>query len=164
MIRWLAALALAAVETPTSAPPVVAMTGDQALAVINADWSSRGERPFTRVPGREAAGVSACADGDLCVLLAGSGGQVRAITLSAPAGTRESAARYLSAQSLLVRMTAPGAPVLPAVTADRIAVSGDEPAEAQLGPTCMRVQRSNAGALSTTFSRRRCSVDQTPSP
>ena len=97
MIPWLAALALAAVETPTKAPPVVAMTGDQALAVMNADWSSRGERPFARVPGREAAGVSACADGDLCVLLAGSGGQVRAITLSAPAKTRESAAHYLSA-------------------------------------------------------------------
>ena len=148
--------------SPSGAPPVVAMTADQALAAINAAWLTTGEPRFAVTAARDPLAVIACSGEGLCVRFVGSQDRVQAVELTGPATTREGSRRYLSAQSLLVRLTAPGAPVLPVVTADRVAVGGLEPAEAQLGPTCMRVQRSVADMLSTTFLRRRCSVDRAP--
>ena len=132
------------------------MTAGQALAEINAAWTGRGEPRFEPSAGRNPLRFSACSEHDLCVQFIGPASRVDAISLTGPADTRDGSARYLSAQSLLVRLTAPGAPPLPAVTADRVAVAGSLAAEAQLGPTCMRVKQSDGHTLSTTFSRRRC--------
>ena len=133
------------------------MTAEQALAAVNAAWSANGETPFTRTArGGGAPGLSACGGLGLCLLFTAAGSAVNAVSLTGPAEGQAASARYLSAQALLIQLTAPGAPFRPALTADRLAVSDMQTAEAQLGLTCMRVQRLSAGSISTTFSRRRC--------
>lgn len=134
---------------------MVAMSAEQVLASLNAAWAAQGEAAFRRSERRSARGVTACSGGALCVELTGTPEWVATVTLTGPAGTRDTSQRYLAAQALLVGLTAPGAPFRPAVTADRLAVGDVRPADAQLGLTCMHVQVSG-GTMVTTFSRGRC--------
>lgn len=147
-------LLLAAVAS--SAPPVAAMSAAQLMSVLNAAWTARGEPAFVE-PGLRA--VRACSGPSLCVELKGGPARVEGVTLSGSNETQPASARYLIAQGLLIQLIAPGAPIRPAVTADRLTVEDGRAAEAQLGPTCMRVSMSGPRTMRTTFSRRPCGLE-----
>ena len=149
-------LGLVLAATAASTPPVTAMSAAQLMSTLNSLWTAQGEPAFVE-PDPPATG--ACSGPSLCVKLKGGPARVEVVTLTGSSETRVSSGRYLLAQAMLVRLTAPGAPMRPAVTADRLAVEDGRPVEAQLGPTCMRAAVSGARTLVTTFSRRRCTME-----
>ena len=159
-------LAIFLVATAATAAPVAPMNAARLLSEFNGAWAARARPAFEVEPvsTKIATGLRACSGPSLCVTLGGGPDRVETVNLVGSVGTQELSGRYLTAQAILIALTAPGAPVRLAVTADRLAVGDGRAAEAQLGPTCMRVSLSSSRLMITTFSRRLCDVDSAPDP
>lgn len=135
-----------------AAAAISALTPEQVLATLNRAWVEPGRPPFIS-HGVGTLGHLACSGRSLCLM---QDTRLGTLTLTGDVSSQDRSSGYLMAQALLVGLVSSGAPAQPAITADRLAVTDGKPANAQLGPVCMRVEPFTGQMLSTTFERRRC--------
>ena len=149
-----AAAALASVAAAATPSPVLySLAPDQAVSMLVSRWRAQGHAGVLRTTKTGPHDLLACFGGDLCYSITDANGRVVSASL---AGGLNSGSVYLDAQADLAGLTgARPSDSAAALAATRGALVGGGLHHAQLGGSCLGVQKIGPMLLSS-FSQRRC--------